>query len=167
MRTARYQNNSICMRTYMPLVLAFARTIHSFQGASVGKTGPGQPDNTFHRIIADPGERKYEANMTGLFYTLLSRATTLGEEGKPETSAILFNGRNMNPARIRNITKTEKGEMYKKVQDLRDWVEYLEKHTINKVGDDKIQDILKWVKNMVKKPIKSNELAKWVGDYTR
>ena len=106
----RCNNNAACERTYMPLALAFARTIHSFQGASVGKTPPGQPDNTFHRIIADPGPRKQEGNMPGLFYTLLSRATTLGEDGKLETSAILFNGTNMTPSRIRNITKKADGQ---------------------------------------------------------
>ena len=110
MKTGRCKNGA-CERVYMPLSLAFARTIHSFQGASVGKTPPGQPDNTFHRIIADSGTRKLESMMPGLFYTLLSLATTLGEPGKPETSAILFSGINMNADRIKNITRTEGGHL--------------------------------------------------------
>ena len=123
----RCNNNAACERTYMPLALAFARTAHSFQGASVGKTPPGQPDNTFHRIIADPRTRKQEGTTPGLFYTLLSRATTLGDEGNLETSAILFNGTNMTPGRIRNITQKADGNVYSKVKNLQKWVKYLEK----------------------------------------
>ena len=84
----------------MPLAVSFGKTIHSFQGASVGKIPPGRPDNAYHRLVGDPGARKYEANNPGLFYTLLSRATTIGEEEKPETSAIFFKGTNMSRERI-------------------------------------------------------------------
>ena len=162
MQKARCNNNSACERKYMPLVLAFARTIHSFQGASVGKTPPGQPDNTFHRIVADPGTRQFEGNVSGLFYTLLSRATTLGEEGKPETSAILFNGPNMTPDRIRKIKLTANNEKYKRIQDLELWVKYLEGNRIHNVDDKYIQDIHKWVKRMLNKPIPEEELTKWI-----
>ena len=148
-------------------MLAFARTIHSFQGANVGKTNPGQPANTFERIIADPGTRQFESIMPGLFYTLLSRATTLGIEGKLETSAILFNGPNMTPSRIRKITTGENGKTYTKVERLRMWVEYLEQHELPRVDNDKIVQMQKWVDTMIKNPIKHTELAKWVNDAVR
>ena len=70
----------------------------------MGKTSPGRPDNAYHRLVGDPGTRNFEANNPGLFYTLLSRATTLGEEGKPESSAIFFQGVNMISLRIDKIT---------------------------------------------------------------
>ena len=162
MEEVRCNNNSACGRLYMPLSLAFARTIHSFQGASVGKTPPGQPDNTFHRIIADPGTRRFEGRASGLFYTLLSRATTLGEVGKPETSAMLFNGPNMTPSRIRAIKKSEDGTDYKKIQDLKEWVTYLEGNNIDPVGDDEIDDIQEWVREAVKKPIGKEEFDEWL-----
>lgn len=98
----------------MPLSLAFGKTIHSFQGASVGKTAPGRPDNAFERIVGDPGTRQFESINPGLFYTLLSRATTFGEEKKPETSAIFFKGTNMNIERVKDITKCKNGKLYKK-----------------------------------------------------
>ena len=161
MATTRCNKKSACERQYMPLSLAFARTIHSFQGASVGKTPPGQPDNTFHRIIADPGTRQFEGNACGLFYTLLSRATTLGEEGKPETSAILFNGPNMTPDRIRSIKLSEKGKEYKRIHDLDVWVKYLNRNKVHNVDDTHVQDVYKWVKSMVTNPVPREELKKW------
>ena len=33
-------NNDCCAKLYIPLSLAFGRTIHSFQGDSVGNTAP-------------------------------------------------------------------------------------------------------------------------------
>ena len=98
----------------MPLSLAFGKTIHSFQGASVGKTAPGRPDNAFERIVRDPETRQFESINPGLFYTLLSRATIFGEEKKPETSAIFFKGTNMNIERVKDITKCKNGKLYKK-----------------------------------------------------
>ena len=88
----RCSNNCACAKLYMPLSLAFGKTIHSFQGASVGKTAPGRPDNAFERIVGDLGTRQFESINPGLFYTLLLRATTFGEERKPETSAIFLKG---------------------------------------------------------------------------
>ena len=73
-------NNGACAKLYMPFSLAFGKTIHSFQGASVDKTAPGRPDNAFKRTLKDPGARQFEPINPGLFYTLLSRATAFGEE---------------------------------------------------------------------------------------
>ena len=64
MVTVRCSNHGMCTRTYMPLSLAFGKTIHSFQGASVGPTPKGRPDNPFLRIVADTGTRKFESTNT-------------------------------------------------------------------------------------------------------
>ena len=58
----------------------------------MGKTETGRPDNAFERIVGDTGTRQFESINPGLFYTLLSKATTFGEEKKPETSAIFLKG---------------------------------------------------------------------------
>ena len=79
----------------MPLLLAFGKTIHSFQGASVGKTAPGRPDNAFEKIVGEPGTKQFKSINPGLFYTLLSRATTFGEE-KTRNISNIFKGTNMN-----------------------------------------------------------------------
>ena len=71
-----------CSKTFIPLQLSYARTIHTFQGTSVGETPQGHTQNPIKRIICDPGPHNFEMKNPGLFYTLLSRATTLGEAKK-------------------------------------------------------------------------------------
>ena len=130
----------------MPLAVSFGKTIHSFQGASVGKIQPGRPDNAYHRLVGDPGTRNFEANNPGLFYTLLSRATTLGEEENPETSAIFFKGVNMILQRIDKITckQGKEGGIYKKIEKIRNWVAYLTKHTMPRAKEEDIGEMIRW-----------------------
>ena len=93
-----------CRITQIPLRLAFAKTIHTFQGANVGPMPTGSPQNMIRSIVVDPGTRGFEGNNPGLFYTLTSRGTTLGDPFDNLSSALFFSGKNMNPERIRNIT---------------------------------------------------------------
>ena len=150
----------------MPLAVSFEKTIHSFQGASVRKTLSGRPDNAYHRLVGDPGTRNFEANNPGLFYTLLSRATTLGEEGKPETSAIFFKRVNMITQRIDKITcKQGKEEgIYKKIEEMRNWVAYLTKYTMLRTKDEDIDEIISWTEAAVSNPADKKDLEKWVND---
>ena len=104
--------------------LSYARTIHTFQGSSAGPTLPGQQENAIKRLIFNPGTRDFELKNPGLFYSLMSKGTTLGKEGEQLSSAIYFDGINMNPARILNITKTKQGYDCKKVAMRKMWVEY-------------------------------------------
>ena len=161
----RCANHGQCSRCYMPLTLAFGKTIHSFQGASVGPTQPGRPENTYKRIICDPGTRKFEGDSPGLFYTLLSRATTFGDGIDPATSAILFMGQNMNESRVKNITMTAKGLPYKTVTNLKSWVKHLEDHQMTKATDAQVEDTMNWVAKMKQQPIDSCDLARWVHNY--
>ena len=99
----RTNNNRVCCkRTYLPLCLSYARTIHKFQGLSAGPVDEGKIPNMFACIICDPDMRHVEGSALGLFYTALSRATTLGNEDGSE-SAIYFTGTAYDEARIRNI----------------------------------------------------------------
>ena len=79
-----------CERFYIPLTLAFSKTIHSFQGQNVGPSQPGQPKNMIQSIVVDPGTRSFEATSPGLFYSVLSRVTTLGDPNDITTSAIFL-----------------------------------------------------------------------------
>ena len=63
-------NFNCCIRTYMPLALAYGKTAHTFQGQSVGPVPPGRPVNAIQKIIVDPGKREFEGNNVGLFYQL-------------------------------------------------------------------------------------------------
>ena len=79
----------------------------------MGKTASGRPDNAFERIVGDPGTRQFESINPGLFYTLISRATTFGEE-KTRNISNIFKGTNMNIERVKDITKCKNGKLYKK-----------------------------------------------------
>ena len=166
MMEGRCKLNGACARLYMPLAVSFGKTMHSFQGSSVGKTQPGRPDNAYHPLVGDPGTRNFEANNPGLFYTLLSRATTLGEEGKLETFAIFFKRTNISHERIEKITckqGKEKG-VYKKIEDLRKWVAYLKGNTMCRSKDVEVEDIIGWIDSAIENLVPSQTLAKWVGD---
>src|SRR6476620_2498635 len=106
--------NSIgcCCRTYIPLRLAFAQTIHTFQGQNAGPVEPGQAPNAVQKLVCDLGTRRFEGNCMGLFYTLLSRVTTFGNKVDKFSSAISFTGTNMNMGRVLDLTLNEKGHMY-------------------------------------------------------
>ena len=88
---------------FVPLKLSFAKTIHTYQGQQAGKVRQGPPPNAVERIIYDSGTRRFEGQNPGLFYTLLSRITTLGEPPFHNDSATCFLGPNMNKTRIKNI----------------------------------------------------------------
>jgi len=53
-------------------------------------------------FLCDPDGGKFESSALGLFYTAVSRATTLGDEDGMN-SAIYFMGEHMNEERIRRI----------------------------------------------------------------
>ena len=67
-----------CICQFVPLALLFGQTVHTFQGQNAGKVDAGRPPNPVQCIIWDPGTRAFEDTNIGLFYTILSRATTIG-----------------------------------------------------------------------------------------
>jgi len=143
-----------CCRTYIPLRLAFAQTIHTFQGQNAGPVGLGQTPNAIQKLVCDPGTRKFEGNCIGLFYTLLSRVTTLGDPVDKFSSAIYFTGTNMNTQRVLNITRNEKGQMYAMTQRRQLYVKYLQQHEHNtNMSTNDQNEILEWTKT---KMISSN-----------
>jgi hypothetical protein len=121
-----------CTRKYMPLTLAFGKTIHTFQGQNVGPVNKGQTENAIQYIIVDPGERGFEGNNPGLFYTILSRITTLGNKLKDMDPAIYFTGKNMNKNRISFLALDKKNKPYKKAEKRMNWVNYLKRNKITK-----------------------------------
>ena len=125
-------NKHCCRRTFVPLTLAYSKTVHTYQGQSAGPTDKDKPRNAVQRIICDPGTRAFEGINVGLFYTILSRATTIGDTS-PDTdykdSAIYFIGDNMNKDRITNITLSKDQTPYQKVQKRTAWTNYLKQNT--------------------------------------
>ena len=101
---ASQRNGGCCTRTNLPLTLAYARTIHKFQGQSAGPVDKGKIPNIYGCIICDPDKSEVEGRALGLFYTALSQATTLGDDDGLN-SAIYFTGEDFNEKRIRNLGK--------------------------------------------------------------
>ena len=134
-----------CDRTFTPLRLAYAQTLHTFQGQNAGPTMPGQPPNSISCIICDPGTRLFESKCVGLFYTLLSRITSLGDDSDKFSSTIYFIGDNMTPARILDITRTQKGELYHNASLRLRFVTYLKNHMhTSGLTSQQREDLFQW-----------------------
>lgn len=107
------------------MTLAYARTIHKFQGLSAGPVDKGKIPNPFRYIICDPDEKKYEANALGLLYTAVSRATTLGDEDGLN-SAIYFTGEHFTSSRIRRLPyKKDSNDKYEPAKARDRWTNLL------------------------------------------
>ena len=138
-----------CKRYYLPLTLAYGRTIHKFQGLQAGPVEKGKTPNTYQCIICDPDDKSYESSALGLFYTAISRATTLGDYSGIG-SAIYFTGSDMNEDRFRHLKKKPKGDGFFELAIDRDlWCEHLklqEMKTRSKLNTSQeyIQSLITW-----------------------
>lgn len=135
-----------CSRTYVPLTLAYAKTIHCFQGLSAGPVDAGKPSNMFKGVICDPHTLDAETSSLGLLYTGVSRATTLGDPDGLH-SAIYFTGLDMKKeSRITRLgQKTASLDSYKRVIDRRRWVAHLVLNTKRSHLSKKQEEaVLKW-----------------------
>jgi hypothetical protein len=122
--------------------------MHKFQGLSAGPVDPGKIPNVYPSIICDPDVKAAEGKATGLLYTALSRATTLGD-ADGLNSAIYFDGTDVNRDRFENLTLTcVKHEELKTVTKRRNWVDHLKRHTKDFHGTvpDDFDDVLNWTK---------------------
>ena len=107
---------------YVPLTLAFGKTIHSFQGCNVGPTKEGQPDNPVQSIVVDPGTKSFEATALGLFFSVSSHVSTLGDSRDFIVSVLFFTGNSVMYTRINNITCRKDGILHYKVTLCIHWV---------------------------------------------
>jgi len=104
---------------YCPLQLSYARTIHTFQGYQAG------PMQNIKKIVCDAGTAKHEALFPGLFYTALSRATTIGTADDRSKSAIFF--MNITSDRLERLTSNSQNQKYTMIQKREKWTNYLNK----------------------------------------
>jgi hypothetical protein len=155
-------DRNCCTRTFIPLALAYGKTAHTFQGQNVGPVPAGRPENPIKKIVVDPGKREFEGQNVGLFYTLLSRATTIGDQNDKLSSAIYFDGPNFSRGRIENLTMKTNKEMYKVAMLRKNWVTYLHKNEIKKGQRTKmeIKELFQWAKVTV---IEGDTLRRIIG----
>ena len=135
-------SHGCCTRTFVPLELACARTIHKFQGLSAGPVDEGKIKNPYECIICDPDLKQFEGKSLGLLYTAVSRATTLGDIKDGKNSAIYFNGKEFTEERIRRLVYCNRSnKKFKYAQKRDDWVAYLQ--TNEKACSRTVKQILK------------------------
>jgi hypothetical protein len=103
----------------------------------------GKVKNQYEVLICDPDEHKYEGKFMGLFYTAISRATTLGDD-TGLNSAIYFTGPQFKEERFRNLGK-QKGSVddFIPIQKRSKWVDYLKKrtHPIKELNQEMIETL--------------------------
>jgi hypothetical protein len=145
--------------TFLPLTLAYGKTAHTFQGQTAG---PGHPIEV---IIVQPGTRSFEGQCPGLFYVLLSRATTIGVKKDHSDSAIFFFTNDMTYDRIWDLSKNKKtGRLYKSVQNRNKWIEHLKQNTKHvNFTQQSTDEILKWATNT---KVSREQLIRIISDST-
>jgi len=114
-----------CEITCCPLVLAWATTIHKWQGREAGFGA----DNAVKHLLVDPGCLSCEKQNLGLLYVAVSRAKTIGDVSMGSLnhgSNIYWIGSNMCQYRVEQIGWTDTGrcELFKQRML---WTKYLEK----------------------------------------
>ena len=124
--TSQYKcNKGCCTRSFCPLTLAYARTIHKFQGLSAGPVDKGKIPNMYDCIVCDPDKNEIEGRALGLLYTAVSRATTFGDDDGLN-SALYFTGQSFKAERLRGLgIKKDSRDEYQNVVRRRIWVEFL------------------------------------------
>lgn len=133
----------------------------------------GKPPNPVKTVICDPGSREFEARKPGLFYSIISRGTTMGtlENGKRSGSAIYFYdygfGSVMTPARITNLRVSLKtNQTYVTIRKRDKWVSHLQKNKLQEHKEnDEIKELFEWAKHKNVPPENLNTLlhtkSKW------
>lgn len=155
--------HTCCDREFLPLELAYARSIHKFQGLTAGPVDKGKIKPVHDCIVCDPGTRQFEGNNPGLFYTAVSRPTTLGSKDDGLGSALYFRGENMNAERIRDLKLDSRGVPYNKIMLRDQWVERLENNVVkSNMNNNKKATLLQWMQ----KPLKKNALASAIERYS-
>ena len=137
---------------FCPLTIAYARTIHKFQGLSAGPVDAGRQPNMYDVVVCDPDEKSVEGSALGLLYTAVSRGTTLGDDNGLN-SAVYFTGSSFKPERIRHLThKSTDGKEFHLATKRRIWVNHLKSQAeaslpfVNESLSNQ-QEILDWANN--------------------
>lgn len=137
-----------CERIFCPLTVAYARTIHKFQGLTAGPVDPGRTPNMYDVVVCDPDEKSCEGQALGLLYTAVSRGTTLGDDNGLN-SAVYFQGSSFTADRIRNLTfKTNSNKEFELSIKRRIWVNHIINQT--KASKPKVDVIIKMKEILLK-----------------
>jgi hypothetical protein len=152
-----------CNVKYCPLVLAWATTIHKFQGFEAGFNTP------IERIIADMGTLDWEKKNPGTAYVVASRAQTIGTNTEdwsyPQDSNLYFSG-TLGEARFTECRFKMDGTVCLKIKQRDEWVEYLSTK-INETKERRPQGVVEHARNFVMNTIKNDPIANKTDLHTR
>ena len=113
-----------CNARYCPLVLAWATTVHKFQGFEAGF----DEDDNVNYIIADINTLDWEKSHPGTAYVVASRAKTIGKVTAdiehPTKSNLFFTG-TMGTRRFTRCRYKDNGEVCLAVQKRDLWIQHL------------------------------------------
>ena len=149
-----------CIATYCPLVLAWATTIHKFQGFEAGF----DESDDINYIIANINNLAWEKLHPGTAYTVTSRAKTIGtktpDTPHPLDSNLFFEGQ-VGSQRFTNIAEKVNGEKCELLVKRENWVDYLhEREAASKLcrmnSEKNIQEILSRTISLSKYFIRQN-----------
>lgn len=132
--------------TFCPLVLSFARTIHTFQGQSAGPTN-SKVKNPILRIICDVGTPRFESQNIGLLYTAISRATTIGLPDNGRIDSAIYFTQSLDRTRLDRLTTKSDETEYDMIKKRNTWVAFLNKNMTkeeSKIDEMKIKTLFDW-----------------------
>jgi hypothetical protein len=125
--------------------------VHKFEGLSAGPVDEGKIPNATPVIICDPDKQLVEGQATGFFYTMISSATTFGDDDGLN-SAISFTGSDLIRDQIQRLTlKTNTNVTLVNVARQTAWVSYLERNIVetSSITDKMLADLIKWADEKV------------------
>jgi len=140
-----------CIVRYCPLVLAWATTIHKFQGFEAGF----DVDDHINYIIADINNIAWEQKKPGTAYTVASRAKTIGTVSKetpyPKDSNLFFDGQ-ISSDRFMYGHYCQDGSRTQAAVKQEAWVNYLMQKSLEtkrELNEEKIQSCRTYVSSML------------------
>lgn len=152
-----------CTQEYVPLELAYAQTIHNFQGLSAGPVKDGETPNVFDTVVCDPGGSHCETHFPGLLYTAVSSATTLGDDDGLN-SALYFTGNCITYDRLNTSGKHLDGQnTYLSPYFRSEWVQHLsDNHHSSPLTRRQKLNLFTWAESH---SVSSSELFQRVNEY--
>ena len=98
------------------------------------------------RIICDVGTPRFESQNIGLFYTALSRATTIGSQTNTRQDSAIFFTQSLDKTRLDRLTTKTDNTEYDMIKKRKEWVTLLEKNmgTLDNVTENCIQRTFQW-----------------------
>ena len=97
----------------VPLILGWGITVHRFQGQSAGPVDVNKMPNPYECLICDPHDSSAEITHLGVFYTAISRATTLGDDDGLNSAFYLEEGKEATENCMRNIGQKKNSRDYR------------------------------------------------------